>query len=119
MHAGPIAAISGIAGYALLPSSLSDGSYPDIYINFVGSGVHRSLGMDQDQIFGFIPGTVERFLKPHQGKDAFFAAVNLAPTKSVGNIRLRSSNPNDYPLIDPKYLSHPHDVKLMVEGECS
>jgi choline dehydrogenase-like flavoprotein len=99
-----------------MASSMSQGNYPDIYINHVGVGVHKTLGLEQDQIFGFIPGTMQSFLAPYEGKDAFFASVNLGPTKSVGNIRLQSSDPAEYPLIDPKYLTHPYDVKLMIEG---
>ena len=36
--------------------------------------------------------------------------------KSRGKIWLQSSNPLDFPLIDPKYYSHPDDVKTMVAG---
>ncbi|KDQ13529.1 hypothetical protein BOTBODRAFT_33538 [Botryobasidium botryosum FD-172 SS1] len=41
--------------------------------------------------------------------------VLLRPT-SVGTIRLRSSNPSDAPLIDPKYLSTQHDIDVLVRG---
>ncbi|XP_071114572.1 glucose dehydrogenase [FAD, quinone]-like [Haliotis cracherodii] len=36
--------------------------------------------------------------------------------KSRGSIRLRSTNPFEYPVIDPNYLSHPHDVKTLIRG---
>jgi len=41
--------------------------------------------------------------------------VLLRP-KSRGFLKLRSRNPYDHPLIDPRYLSHPEDVATMVEG---
>jgi len=33
-----------------------------------------------------------------------------------GEIRLKSKDPNDDPLIDPKYLEIDEDVKIQVEG---
>ena len=36
--------------------------------------------------------------------------------KSRGTVRLRSSNPDDLPLIDPNFLGHPDDLKTSVEG---
>lgn len=41
--------------------------------------------------------------------------VLLRP-KSRGFIKLRSRNPYEHPLIDPRYLSHPQDVATIVEG---
>jgi len=32
--------------------------------------------------------------------------------KSRGEVRLRSTNPKDVPVVDPRYLSHPEDVRL-------
>lgn len=43
-------------------------------------------------------------------------AILLHP-KSVGHITLRSADPFDHPLIDPKYLTHPDDVATLV-GVC-
>lgn len=36
--------------------------------------------------------------------------------KSRGYIKLRSVNPYDHPIIDPKYFTHPEDIHVMVEG---
>lgn len=41
--------------------------------------------------------------------------VLLRP-KSRGYVKLRSTNPYDHPIIDPRYLSHPDDIRTMVEG---
>lgn len=41
--------------------------------------------------------------------------VLLRP-KSRGYLKLKSRNPYDHPIINPRYLSHPHDVKTIVEG---
>lgn len=36
--------------------------------------------------------------------------------KSRGEIKLRSKNPLDYPLLYHNYLTHPHDVNVLREG---
>lgn len=40
----------------------------------------------------------------------------LSHPKSFGTLRLRSRNPMEFPVLDPRYLSHPDDVSTMVEG---
>ena len=40
----------------------------------------------------------------------------LLRPKSTGEVTLKSSDPFDDPLIDPKFLSHPDDMKVMIEG---
>ncbi|MDC0173360.1 GMC family oxidoreductase N-terminal domain-containing protein, partial [Gammaproteobacteria bacterium] len=42
--------------------------------------------------------------------------VCLLRPKSRGTVRLQSADPHDNPLIDPKFLSHPDDIKVLVKG---
>ncbi|KAG0430590.1 hypothetical protein HPB47_022558 [Ixodes persulcatus] len=54
--------------------------------------------------------------------ERFMLDIGLDPKASVqrpksrGVLRLRSVNPEEPPLIDPRYLSHPDDVKVIVQG---
>ena len=36
--------------------------------------------------------------------------------RSRGSVRLKSANPADWPVIDPNYLSDPHDLEMSVKG---
>ena len=62
------------------------------------------------------PLSLERFGEPLHSFPAFTASVcNLRP-KSRGRVDIRSANPEDAPLIDPNYLSHPDDLKVAADA---
>ncbi|KAL5010160.1 hypothetical protein ScPMuIL_012465 [Solemya velum] len=47
----------------------------------------------------------------------FMISIILLNGKSRGTVRLQSSDPFDYPLIDPQYLKEPEDIKTMIRGD--
>ncbi|MBC2768365.1 GMC family oxidoreductase [Pusillimonas minor] len=49
-------------------------------------------------------------------KSAWALCSGLVAPKSRGEIRLRSSKPEDRPVVDARFLSHPDDVKAMARG---
>ena len=57
------------------------------------------------------------------GNNAFKEGFSMYPLlmrpKSRGRISLKSSDPKDYPLIQPNYLKHPDDIKILIEGTYS
>lgn len=59
---------------------------------------------------------MERYYAPYVGRDAFFFVINLGRVRSVGEITLKSSDMFEYPRINPRYLSHPDDVRTMIDG---
>ena len=62
------------------------------------------------------PLSLERFGEPLHTFPAFTASVcNLRP-KSRGRVDIRSAKPDDAPLIDPNYLSHPDDLKVAADA---
>jgi len=52
-----------------------------------------------------------------QGKAQVMAiTVQACRPKSKGRITLRSADPLDPPIIDPRYMTHPDDLALQIEG---
>ena len=41
----------------------------------------------------------------------------LLQPASVGDIKLRSQNPFEYPMINPNYLEDERDVQIMLDGK--
>lgn len=54
-----------------------------------------------------------RDIVPEEG---FMASLNLCRPRSVGTVRARSTDPTTAPLIDPRYLSEPDDLRVLREG---
>lgn len=59
----------------------------------------------------------ERFQKSiNKEIGTFFVENILLHPKSRGTIRLQTTDPFDPPLIDPNYLDHPDDAKVLLKG---
>ncbi|XP_064488432.1 uncharacterized GMC-type oxidoreductase Mb1310-like, partial [Ornithodoros turicata] len=56
----------------------------------------------------------DAFIGPHQGKPGFQLFPFIFKPKSRGIIRLASPDLHDFPLIDPRYYTHPEDIKVCV-----
>ncbi|KAL5020099.1 hypothetical protein ScPMuIL_002991 [Solemya velum] len=69
--------------------------------------------------FRFFPTKIQKEIFGDAGRPSHgFNAYVLAPLrpKSRGTIRLRSTDPFDYPLLQSNYLQHPDDVKAIIHG---
>ena len=77
--------------------TLGDGPMPDMQYH-VAPGVFLDHGFDRPDIDGITLG------------------ATLVDVKSRGEITLNTANPLDHPRIDPRYLSDPADLWLLVEG---
>ena len=55
-------------------------------------------------------------ISDEQKRNSILAVSMVVRPKSVGSIKLASSNPFDHPLIDPNYLDNEDDVKAYLEG---
>jgi choline dehydrogenase len=69
---------------------------------------------DLELVWGPVP-YVNHGLTPSTVHGVTIAPVLLQP-RSVGRLTLRSRDPMEPPLIDPRYLSHPEDLEVLVAG---
>ncbi|MFT6776928.1 MAG: choline dehydrogenase [Paraglaciecola sp.] len=88
------------------------------------SNVAEAGGFDKTPSAGDIPNIQYHFLPAillNHGRSSAFGygygvhVCGLYP-KSRGEIKLRSNKPNDPAMIDPHYLEHPEDQKVMIDG---
>ena len=89
---------------------------PDIQYHINSVAPYSDYGSFFHKIFGFTTDWWNDYYSSHYAKDAVTILPIIMRPKSRGKIWLQSSNPLDFPLIDPKYYSHPDDVKTMVAG---
>ena len=117
-RSGPLASLAGCEGLAWIKTKYADQSidWPDIEFHFVagtpvsdgGTLVRRNNGV-RDDIW-------EEYYAPLSWTDSWQVIPMLLRPLSVGTIRLASADPNDKPLIDPRYFSNEQDLKVIIEG---
>lgn len=88
---------------------------PDIQYHINSVAPYSDYGAFFYKIFGFVPGWWNEFYAPHYAQDAVTILPIVLHPKSRGRVWLRSSSPDDAPLIDPRYLTHPEDVKTLIK----
>ncbi|MCC5944252.1 MAG: GMC family oxidoreductase N-terminal domain-containing protein [Bernardetiaceae bacterium] len=82
-----------------------------------GGFFHTKEGLEApDMQFHFAPAFFIKngFVRPEGC--GFSLASTLVKPKSVGSMKLRSDNPDDYPDIDPRFLSEREDVEAIMRS---
>jgi len=74
-----------------------------------------SVYMDKNPFY-FTLETAKEFLAERANMPGFSTVLCMNDPKSVGTIRLKSTDPFEYPLIDPQYLTDFRDVQTFVRG---
>ncbi|SFB04280.1 Choline dehydrogenase [Collimonas sp. OK607] len=64
----------------------------------------------------FVMAGVENHARTLRLGHGFSCHVCLLRPQSKGDVRLRNTNPQDAPLIDPRFLDHPQDLEDMVDA---
>ena len=113
---GPLAAVSGFEGMAMYRTGLDpDTAWPDIQLSMISLTPAIDGGLVYRRSLNLNDATYEKY-KPLAFKDGFFILPVLLHPRSRGNIKLRSRNINDAPLINANYFSHPLDMQRMIQS---
>ncbi|XP_014671609.1 PREDICTED: glucose dehydrogenase [FAD, quinone]-like isoform X2 [Priapulus caudatus] len=93
------------------------GVSPDMQLHMASFGLGS---LDEDFTYNWL-GFDRKFIRDAKfstqvNRPLFSWVPTLLQPKSVGDIRLKTIDPLDYPLIDPRYYENEEDVKTMVEG---
>ena len=77
-------------------------SSPDIQYHISGVPLHGDYGTFFGKTFGFPRAFWDAYAAPNYGRDAATILPVVLHPRSRGTIRLKSANPADKPLLDPK-----------------
>ncbi|XP_029837308.4 glucose dehydrogenase [FAD, quinone]-like [Ixodes scapularis] len=115
---GPLTVLGGVEGIGFLRTKYNAESddWPDAEIHFVSSSPAADGGHTIRRVMGMTDELFNRVYKPYLNMDSFTMYPVLLRPKSRGWIKLRSADPNDHPLIDPRYLTELQDVLVLVEA---
>lgn len=115
---GPLTSLGGIEGLGFVKTRYANFTEdePDIEIHFIAGNMVADGGRAMKQYFGLKDDVWNKVYQPYVPFETFSLDPVLLRPKSRGYIRLRSANPHDAPVIDPRYLTHPEDILTMVEG---
>lgn len=67
-------------------------------------------------MYGLSSDLVEKYFTPNAFKDGFTVAIAAYVISKPGEVRLRSRNPKDDPIIDHKIFSDERDARRLVDG---
>ncbi|KAK7085472.1 hypothetical protein SK128_005041, partial [Halocaridina rubra] len=113
---GPLSAPTGIGAHAWIPSTQGDPHWPELQFLFVYGTSTLDKGLAIPDIIGYDRKFFYDYFSPIMGNEGFSISPMLTRARSRGTITLKSADPKDAPLIDPNYLSNPHDVDYLVKG---
>ncbi|ODM86993.1 Glucose dehydrogenase [FAD, quinone], partial [Orchesella cincta] len=113
---GPLAAPASIAGWRFMQSPLAQPSYPDLQLSQFSAGLYPELPQDFNSFLGLNATILNTWFHPYhlENRDARFLLLWLGRPKSVGSMKLASKNPDENPILDPKYLEHPDDIEALL-----
>lgn len=96
---------TGLVGTAFIKSKEQTKNYPDIQFHIVAT--------QPDLDYTVVNKTFLRNVYNSGFREGFTLVPILLHPKSKGTVTLKSSDPFDYPNIDPNYFDHPDDIEIM------
>ncbi|XP_064490285.1 glucose dehydrogenase [FAD, quinone]-like isoform X1 [Ornithodoros turicata] len=115
---GPLTVLGGVEGLAFVKTKYVNKTHdwPDIEIHYLSGSPVSDGGQTFRRTEGVSDELWEKVYLPYNYKDSMSVYPVLLRPKSRGYIKLRSRNPHEHPIINPRYLTHPEDILVMVEG---
>ncbi|GFR06567.1 glucose dehydrogenase [Trichonephila clavata] len=115
---GPFTTLGGVETLGFIHTKYENASndYPDVEIHFVSGSPVSDGGQTFQRVMGVSQELWNAFYKPYVFRDTFSMNPVLLRPKSRGYIKLRSTDPYDPPIINPRYLTHPQDILTMVDS---
>uniref|UniRef100_A0A131YW73 Choline dehydrogenase n=1 Tax=Rhipicephalus appendiculatus TaxID=34631 RepID=A0A131YW73_RHIAP len=116
-RSGTISIPAGIEALQFLSSGNADESgRPNIQVTLISSSpatqVDRALHLN----IGILPEDYDSYYGPRMNKPGFRVSFTNNRPKSRGQLTLRSTDPNEYPDINPAIFQHPDDIKAAARG---
>lgn len=113
---GPVPSLGAVEGLAFVHTPYVNRSddWPDIQFHLLAGGPTSDDGSGIRVVMGLTDEVWNKVFKPNLAYDTFSIYPVLLRPKSRGYIRLRSTNPFHPPIINPRYLTHPEDIKVMI-----
>ncbi|XP_068233844.1 glucose dehydrogenase [FAD, quinone]-like [Palaemon carinicauda] len=96
-------------------SPYGDPSWPDVQLYMVSAGLAQE-GLLASAALGLDPVKYMRYFGPISHRQSMTIMPYLLRPKSRGIISLRSNDPFDTPVIDPKYFTDPEDIDTLIRG---
>ncbi|KAI1307963.1 Glucose dehydrogenase -like protein [Halotydeus destructor] len=115
---GPLTSLGGIEGIGFIHSKYSNvtDDWPDLQLQFI-SGTPTSGNHEQaKRAMGFTELFWNQVMAPYKNYDTFSIYPILMRPASRGYVKLRSRNPFDPPVINPRYLTDEQDILTLVDG---
>ncbi|GFG36677.1 hypothetical protein Cfor_09408 [Coptotermes formosanus] len=108
----------GCEAVAVLHTGLSDVEKdpPDLQIAVLPTGISSDGGVHLRKALAVSDKLWKEYFSKLHGQPVVSLMPVLLHPKSVGEVLLRSSNPEEPPLIQPNYLTHAQDVETLYHG---
>ncbi|CAH0713823.1 unnamed protein product, partial [Brenthis ino] len=115
---GPMTTLGGLEGIAFVNTKYanSSGLWPDIQFHMAPASFSSDNGQIVRKILGLTDEIYDTVYKPIANKDAWTIMPLLLRPNTRGYVKLRSSNPFDYPIMNPRYHEDRLDVNRLIEG---
>ncbi|KAG0422455.1 hypothetical protein HPB47_001720 [Ixodes persulcatus] len=114
---GPLTLLGGVEGLGFVNTRYANASldWPDVEIHFASGSPVSDGGQTFKTAHGLRDKVWSRTFAPHIREDSMSLYPVLLRPRSRGTVRLRSTDPHDEPLLNPRYLTHPQDLRTMVD----